>query len=117
VTVACRGVRPTLDGLGNMLNAHGEMKPIQHMVGRIEARRLTQGSRPFGAVAQDGDHRARRRTKAMQHAVQLLPLSVSLGRHAAEHDLLAVVVGDLRNDRRSLRECPHCHAGIMVVID
>src|SRR5258708_4044934 len=37
-------------------------------------------------------------TEAMQHAAQLLPLSVSLGRHAAEHNLLAVVVADLRRE-------------------
>src|SRR5260370_37545001 len=34
----------------------------------------------------------------MQHASQLLPLSVSLGPNAAEHDLLAVVVADLRRE-------------------
>jgi hypothetical protein len=34
----------------------------------------------------------------MQHAAQLLGLPISLGRHAAEHDLLAVVVADLRDE-------------------
>ena len=34
----------------------------------------------------------------MQHAAQLVPLSVSLGRHTAEHDLLAVAVADLRRE-------------------
>src|SRR5271166_6389587 len=47
----------TLGGLSDMLNTHGEMKPIEHMVGWTNARRLTRGSWPVGAVAQDGDRR------------------------------------------------------------
>lgn len=33
----------------------------------------------------------------MQHTAQLLPLPISLGGHAAEHDLLSVVVAHLRD--------------------
>jgi hypothetical protein len=34
----------------------------------------------------------------MQHTAQLLPLPVRLGGHAAEHDLLSVVVAYLREE-------------------
>jgi hypothetical protein len=34
----------------------------------------------------------------MQHAAQLLCLPISLSRHGAEHDLLAVVVADLSEE-------------------
>ena len=81
-----------------MLDAHGEMKTIEHVMGRPDARRLAQRSWPIGAVAQDGDRRARCATKALQHATQLLLLPISLGRHAAEHGPLAGVVADLSDE-------------------
>src|SRR5271166_5806673 len=96
--VARRGVRPALGGLSDMLDAHREMKTIEHVMGRTDARRLAQRSWPIGAVAQDGDRRSRCGTKAMQHAAQLLLLPISLGRHAAKHDPLAGVVADLSDE-------------------
>ena len=81
-----------------MLNPHREMKPVQHMVSRTKTRRLSKGSRTFGAIAQDGDRRVRRRSQPMQHAAQLSRLPISLGGHAAEHDLLPVIVADLRDE-------------------
>jgi len=36
----------SLDRLGDVLNAHREMKPIEHVTGRADARRLAQGSWP-----------------------------------------------------------------------
>jgi hypothetical protein len=74
------------------------MKTIEHVMGRADARRLAQGSWPVGAIAQDGDRRARCGAKAMQNATQLLLLLISLGRHAAEHDPLAGVVADLSDE-------------------
>ena len=96
--VAPRGVRPGLGGLSDMLDAHREMKTIEHVMGRADARRLAQRSWPIGAVAQDGDRRSRCGAKAMQYAAQLLLLPISLGRHAAKHDLLAGVVADLSDE-------------------
>src|ERR1700735_1048942 len=74
------------------------MKPIQHVMGWTDARRLSQGSRPIGAIAQDGSRRARCRPEVMQHAAQLLCLPIRLGRHTAERDVLAVVVADLSDE-------------------
>jgi len=98
LTIFGSGVRPALDGLGDVLNAHREMKPIQHVTGRADAPRLPQGPRPVGAVTQDSDRRARCRPNVMQHAAQLLCLAISLGGHAAEYDLLAIVVADLSDE-------------------
>src|ERR1700733_13266288 len=96
--VARRGVRPAPGGLSNMLDAHREMKTIEHVMGWANARRLAQRSWPIRAVAQDGDRRSRCDAKTMQHAAQLLLLPISLGRHAAEHDPLAGVVADLSDE-------------------
>src|SRR5271166_1517281 len=89
--IARRGVRPALGGLSDMLDAHREMKTIEHVMGRADGRRLAQRSWAIGAVAQDVDWRARCGTKAMQHAAQLLLLPISLGRHAAKHNLGNIV--------------------------
>ena len=77
-----------------MLDAHGEMEPVQHVAGRADAGRLAEGARPLGAVAQDGDRRSWRRAEAPQHAAQLL-LPVRLGRRAGEHHGLALRAADL----------------------
>jgi hypothetical protein len=74
------------------------MKPIQHLMGWTDARHLSQGSRPIGAIAQDGGRRARCRPEVMRHAAQLLCLPIRLGRHSAERDVLAVVVADLSDE-------------------
>ena len=74
------------------------MKPIQYVMGWTDARRFSQGSRPIGAIAQDGGRRARCRPEVMQHAAQLLCLPIRLGRHTAERDVLAVVVADLSDE-------------------
>src|SRR5208337_4995295 len=96
--VARRGVRPALGGLSDMLDAQREMKTIEHVMGRPDARCLAQRSWPVGAVAQDGYRRSRCGTKAMQYAAPLLLLPISLGRHTAEHGPLAGVVADLRDE-------------------
>src|SRR5208283_3360742 len=57
--VARRGVRPALGGLSDMLDAHREMKAIEHVMGRADACRLAQRSWPVGTVAQDGNRRSR----------------------------------------------------------
>src|SRR6202162_5893020 len=61
-------------------------------------RRLSQRPRPVGAIAEDGELRARCCAKAMQHAAQLLGLPIGLDRHAAEDDLLTIIVAGLRNE-------------------
>src|SRR5271157_65490 len=65
LTLGQLGIRPALGGLSDMLNAHGEMKPIQYVPGRTDACRLALGPRPVGTVAQNGDRRARCRPKLM----------------------------------------------------
>ena len=71
------------------------MEPVQHMLGRTDARRFTERARPFGTVAQDGDGRGRRRSQPMQHATQLVPLPISLRGHTAKDDLFPIVIADL----------------------
>jgi len=88
---------PSLGRLCHVLDAHGEMKPIQHVVRRTDARRLAERARAISAITQDGHRRARCRTEAMQHTPQLLLLPVRLGRHAAEYDRPALVTADLGN--------------------
>src|SRR3954447_14853302 len=77
---------PALGRLRYVLDAHGEMKPVQHVVGRTDAGRLAKRAWAISPVAQDGHRRARRRVEPMQHTPQLLLLPVRLGRHAAEYD-------------------------------
>ena len=98
LTIFGGGVRPALDGLGDVLNAPREMKLIQHVMGRAFAPRLSQRPRAVGAVAQDSDRRARCRPKVVQHTAQLLYLPIGLGRQTAEDDPFAVVVADLSDE-------------------
>jgi hypothetical protein len=97
-------VRPVFERLRDVLDAHGEMKPVKHMTGRTDARRLAKRPRPVCPIAQDGDRGAWRPAKTMQNAAQLLSLSIGLDRYAAEDDLLAIVVADLRHEHL---ESPH----------
>jgi hypothetical protein len=46
-------------------------------------------------LAQDGDECGQCRSQFLQHAAQLIPLPIRLRGHAAEDDLLAVIVADL----------------------
>jgi hypothetical protein len=94
-TLVSRRIRPTLDALGNVLDAHGEVKLIQDMAGWACARRFAQGTWSHGAVAQDRHWRLRRHPETLQHAAQLLALLVRLGGHAAEHDLLTNVIANV----------------------
>jgi hypothetical protein len=64
--------RPAFDRLGDMLDAHRQVEPVKHMESWTNARRLSQRPRPVGAIAEDGQLRARCCAKAMQHAAQLL---------------------------------------------
>jgi len=50
------------------------------------------------------------RPKVMQHAAQLLRLPISLRRHAAEHDLLGVVVALLRDENLEGSRLETAHA-------
>jgi polar amino acid transport system substrate-binding protein len=68
------------------------------VVARTDARCLAQRPRPIGSIAQDGDLRARGRTKAGQHATQLRRLPVSLTRYAAEGNRLALIVAGLGDE-------------------
>src|ERR1700723_2791826 len=81
--VFVRDVRPAFDCLGDMLDAHRQMEPVQYISSRTTARRLSQRPRPVGAIAEDGELRARCCAKAMQDAAQLLGLPIGLGWHAA----------------------------------
>src|SRR3954463_10436840 len=89
---------PSLGRLRHVLDAHGEMKPVQYVAGWTDACRLSERARAISAVAQDGHRRARRRAEAMQHTPQLLLLPVRLGRHAAEDDRPALVAADLGHE-------------------
>jgi transposase len=98
VAVLGGGVRPAFDGLGNVLNAHGQVEPIQHVMGRAGARRLAEPPWSLGAIAQDRHRRRRRRAEIKQHAPELLRLVIGFRRHAGEDDVLAVVIADLRHE-------------------
>ena len=81
------------------LDAVGPSTPtVEDVLGRANAGGLSQVARSAGAVAEDGHWRRLRRPKVVQHVAQLLHLPIGLGRHAAEHNLLAGVVADLRNE-------------------
>src|SRR4051794_21739503 len=87
-----------LTAWGDMLDAHRQVEPVQHMAGRTNARRLSQRPRPVSAIAEDGELSARCCTKSMQHAAQLLGLPIGLDRHTAEDDLLTIIIAGLRNE-------------------
>jgi hypothetical protein len=54
LTILVSGIRPTLDGLGDVLNAHRKMKPVEHVMCWTGACRLSQVTRPVDAVTEDG---------------------------------------------------------------
>ncbi len=95
LTLVGRRIRPALDALGNVLDAHGEVEPVQDMADWARARRFAQGTWPHGAVAQDRHWRLRRHPETLQNTAQLVALLVRLGRHAAEHDLLTIVIANV----------------------
>src|SRR4051812_11111602 len=80
-----------------MVNAHRQVKAVEHMAGRTKARGLTDGARAVGTVAQDGDRPRLCRSKVVQHPAQLLRLVVGLVRHAGEDPVFAIVVAGLRD--------------------
>ena len=93
------------------------MEPVQHVMGRTDARRLAQGTRSVGAVAQDGDRRRRCRTQVVQHAAQLLCLMVGFRRHAGEDDVIAVVVADLGDEDLEGADLVAAHRADVTAID
>jgi hypothetical protein len=95
LAIFSRGVGPTHGWLGSVLDSHRQVKPVQHMPSRTDARRFTKRAWSFCTVAQDRDERPRRRSKTTQHAAQLVPLPISLRRHTAEYGLLPIVIADL----------------------
>ncbi len=56
-----------LDALGDVLDAHGEVEPIQDMADWACARRFAQGTWSHGAVAQDRHWRLWRHPETLQH--------------------------------------------------
>jgi len=92
------GVRPAFDGLGDVLDVHPQVEPVQHVVGGTDARRLARAPWSLGAVAENGHRPRPGGPEVMQHAAQLLGLMVGFRRHAREDDALAVVIAGLRND-------------------
>ena len=79
VAVFGGGIRPAFGGSGNVLNAHGQVKPIQHVMGRTEARRLAETPRSF-AIAQNRHRRRRRVTWSRPRAkVRFLLASARIG--------------------------------------
>src|SRR5580698_8770777 len=95
LTLVSRRSRPALDALGNVLEAHCEVEPIQDMADWARARCFAQGTWPHGAVAQDRHRRLRRHPETLQNTAQLVALLVRLGWHAAEHDLLTIVIANV----------------------
>jgi len=95
VAITLRGVGPALRRLSNVLNSHREMKPVQHMMGWTRAGGFAERTRTVGTITQDSDRCSWRRSQAMKHTSQLSRLRVRLSRHAAEHDLLPLIVADL----------------------
>jgi hypothetical protein len=100
-----------------VVDAHGEVEPVEHVAGRADARRLAEGAWPVGAVAQDGDRRARRRAEAPQHAAQLLVLPVRFRRHAAEHHGLALGAADLGDEGLEGTHLVAAHRSHMTGVD
>jgi hypothetical protein len=65
LTVLGRRIRPALDALGDVLDTHGEVEPIQNMADWPLAHRLAQRARACGTVAQDRHRRLLRHSEAL----------------------------------------------------
>src|ERR1700676_3437195 len=83
---------------GNAQPVDRKMKPVEHVTRWTGTGRFAERSRTFRAIAQDGDRGDRRRAQPLKHAAQLLPLQISLRRHAAEHHLLPIIVVHLSEE-------------------
>src|SRR5262249_51318791 len=92
LTLLDHRIRPALDVLGNVLDAHGVVAPIQDMADWARAYRFAQGTWCHGTVAQDRHGGLRRHPETLKNAAQLVALLVRLDRHAAEHGLLTIVI-------------------------
>jgi hypothetical protein len=99
LTLVGRRMRPARDALGNVLDSLGEVEPIQDVADWACARRFAQRTWSHGAVAQDRHWRLRRHPETLQNTAQLMALLVRLGWHAAEHDLLTMVIANVSDKR------------------
>ena len=88
-------VRPAFGRLVNMLNPHRKVKPVEHMMGWARTGRLAERAWTFRPIAENGDRGDGRRAQFMKNAAQLILLRNGLRGHAAENDLLPLVIRDL----------------------
>ena len=68
LAVFISSIRPTFDALDKVVDAHRQVELVEHITGRANACRLSLPPRSVGAIAENGDFRARCCTKAVQHA-------------------------------------------------
>jgi hypothetical protein len=88
-------IRPGFGCLINMLNPHRKVKPIKYMTSWARTGRFAERARTFRPIAENSDRSYGCRAQLMKNATQLVLLRNSLRGHAAENDLLPVVICDL----------------------
>ncbi|WP_158930989.1 hypothetical protein [Acidisphaera sp. S103] len=94
LAISLRGVGPTCGRLGDVLNPHRDVEPIQYMVSRTGAGGFAERSWTIGTIAQDGDRYRWRGSQSMKHTAQLSRLRRRLRRHAREYDLFPLIVAE-----------------------
>jgi hypothetical protein len=95
LAIARGDVRPAFGRLINKLNPHRKVEPVKHMMSRAWTGRFAKRARTFRPIAENRDRGKGCRAQFMKNAAQLILLCNSLCGHAAENDLLPVVICDL----------------------
>jgi hypothetical protein len=88
-------VRPTFGRLINMENPHRKVEPVKYMMSRARTGRFAERTQTFRPITEDRDRGDGRRARFMKDTAQLVLVRNSLRGHAAENDLLPVVICDL----------------------
>jgi hypothetical protein len=78
-----------------MLNPHRKVKPVKHVMSWAGTGRIAERARTSRPIAENRDRGDGCRAQFMKNAAQLTRLRNSLRGHAAENDLLPVVICDL----------------------
>jgi hypothetical protein len=98
VAISLRGVGPACGRLGDVLNPHREVEPVQYMMGWTGAGGFAERSWTICTIAQDGDRCRWRRFQSVNHSARLSTLRSRLRRHAGEYDLFPLIIADLSEE-------------------
>ena len=95
LAIARGDVRPAVGRLINMLNPHRKVESVKLMMSWAWTGRFAERARTFRPIAENRDRTDGCRAQFMKNAAQLILLGNSLCGHAAENELLPVVICDL----------------------